>query len=230
MSYLDEYTNNYSKKIFKPNRLTVYGSTRKTQSVIGNDEILKGSINIIPQFFFNKKDKIEFNNYSEHITNIIIPDMEESKNRYSPMQTNLISNTDKEIKFLNKKIQNIWDNENVWLTLGEYFITFNLTEMKCIITIEKANMKYTIRGYGKIIIYFILEFFKKHYPSKEYIIKLHPASSFAKYVWEKNGFKKTDYNNDYYNLDMEKAKEIHQKTLKDLNINKLLYYNLVRNN
>ena len=197
---------------FEPNRFNVINKN--------NNEYY----DIIPLYYI-----FNINNINNNKLDIINKYLTDKLNNYpeNDYPEKHKTNTDLLNSFNNKKENNL----PFWLSLGKFYLNIKINE-KINIHINKACSDHMVKGYGKVVTCFIINYFKNKYPNKELYITLKEGGESSK-AWKRHGFvlKSKEDTHPFresfsHKLDINKSKEICTTTLNDFKITEFKYYEI----
>jgi len=206
-------SNFYQKyKLFEPNRFNVINKN--------NNEYY----DIIPLYYIENINNINNNNLdiiNEYLNNNLKVYPENDYPEKYKINNDLLKS------FLNKKKNNL----PFWLSLGKFYLKTIINE-KINIHINNAWRDHMVKGYGKVVTCFIINYFKNKYPNKELYITLKEGGGSSK-AWKRHGFVLKSKKDTHpftesfsHKLDINESKKICTKTLNDFNITEFKYYEI----
>ena len=203
---------NQKYKLFEPNRFNVINKN--------NNEYY----NIIPLYYIENINNINNNNLdiiNEYLNNNLkVYPENDYPEKYK-------ENNDLLTSFENKKKNNL----PFWLSLGKFYLKIKINE-KINIHINNAWSDHMVKGYGKVVTCFIINYFKNKYPNKELYITLKEGGESSK-AWKRHGFVPKSKEDTHpfiesfsHKLDINESKKICTETLEYFNITEFKYYEI----
>ena len=204
---------NKELRIYKPNRILVYGGLGPTVDFYGNSTKQGDNISFVPMLYYEQSSKID-----ENLKKIIIDSLSDNE-----LEREEIKNK------LNLFNEYITKDKPIWIKLSwgyNIFCTFNGSDIN--IELVQAYADYLVPGYLKVMTCFMIKFLKEKYPLMN--INKIELSDRTGGAWVKHGFEKienvTSSMTHIYNF--EKGSTICNEVKTKFDIDNILYYDFTK--
>lgn len=203
---------NKELRIYKPNRILVYGGLGPTVDFYGNS-IKKGDdIRFVPMLYYEQSSKID-----ENLKKIIIDSLSDNE-----LEREEIKNK------LNLFNEYITKDKPIWIKLSwgySIFCTFNGSDIN--IELIQAYADYLVPGYLKVMTCFMIKFLKEKYPLMN--INKIELSDRTPGAWVKHGFEKIENVTSMTHIyNFEKGSTICDEVKTKFDIDNILYYDFTK--
>ena len=204
---------NKELRIYKPNRILVYGGLGPTVDFYGNSTKQGDNISFVPMLYYEQFSKID-----ENLKKIIIDSLSDNE-----LEREEIKNK------LNLFNEYITKDKPIWIKLSwgyNIFCTFNGSDIN--IELVKAYADYLVPGYLKVMTCFMIKFLKEKYPLMN--INKIELSDRTDGAWVKHGFEKIENvtNSMTHIYNFEKGSTICNEVKTKFDIDNILYYDFTK--